>query len=132
MTERAKLEEQLKKTQDDLAKASHAFQSSVETLAELLGTKDAVRINAAKEAMHTWNETVRNLTEEQHATQRRLEHLNIRELSQHAIRAARSASRAAWATFWVVLFAMLASTTATIMAAVIATTDWLSSTDWLP
>ncbi|MPZ63761.1 MAG: hypothetical protein GEU93_21310 [Propionibacteriales bacterium] len=123
MTERARLEEQLKKTEGDLDRAAHAFGSSVETLAELLGTKDVVRINAAKDTMQTWNETVTSLTQEQHAIQRRLEHLNTRELSQHAIRAARSASRAARATFWVALFAMLACTTATIMAAVIVT-DW--------
>ncbi|MGH3431200.1 MAG: hypothetical protein ACRDQB_00025 [Thermocrispum sp.] len=122
MTERARLEEQFTKTQDDLDKASQAFESSMETLANLLGTKDAASINAAKDAMQIWGEKVRSLTAEQHAIQTRLEHLNIRELTDSALRAARSATRAARATFWVALLAMLASTTATIAAAVIVIT----------
>jgi hypothetical protein len=99
MTERANLEDQLNQIQGDLDKASHAFESSVETLTELLGTRDTERINAAKDAMQMWSEKVRILTEERRGTQRALE--------------------AAWATFWVALFAMIASTTSTIMAAVI-------------
>jgi hypothetical protein len=119
MTERANLEDQLNQIQGDLDKASHAFESSVETLTELLGTRDTERINAAKDAMQMWSEKVRILTEERRGTQRALEHLNTRELTRGAIGAARASSRAAWATFWVALFAMIASTTSTIMAAVI-------------
>lgn len=110
----------MEKIQGDLDKASHAFESSVQTLTDLLGTKDVARISAEKDAMQLWSETLRSRTEEQRAIQRRLEHLTTRELTRGAISAARSSSRAAWATFWVALFAMIASTTATIMAAVIA------------
>lgn len=120
MTERARLEDRLAKIQTDLDKASHSFESSVETLAELLGTKDAARIGAAKDAMHMWSETVRSLSEEQRATEQRLDRLITTELSQGALSAVRSSSRAAWATFWVALFAMTASTTATIMAALLS------------
>ena len=121
MTERGRLEDQLTRIQGDLDKASHAFESSVDTLTELLGSGDTTAINTAKDAMQMWGETVRSRTEEQRALQRRLEHLTSAELTHGAIRAARSASRAARATFWVAVFAMVASTAATIMAALVAT-----------
>jgi hypothetical protein len=92
----------------------------VETLTDLLGSKDATRIGAEKDALQLWSETMRTRTEEQRAIQRRLEYLTSRDLTRGAIAAARSSSRAAWATFWVALFAMVASTTATIMAAVVS------------
>jgi len=122
MAERARLEEQLGKIQSDLDKASFSFESAVQTLAELLGTRDVPRINAAKDAMQMWSETVRSLSEEQRAIQSRLEYLTSRELTRGAINAAKSSSRAAWATFWVALLAMITSTTAAVMAAVIAST----------
>ncbi len=122
MTERARLEDRLEWTQGELDKASHAFESSVQTLTDLLGSKDTTRISAEKDALQLWSETLRTRTEEQRAIQRRLEFLTSRDLTRGAIAAARSSSRAAWATFWVALFAMVASTTATIMAAVVSNT----------
>ena len=120
MTERARLEEQLQKVQKELDKASHAFESSVQNLQGLLGSKDPVRIGAEKAAMQLWSEAIRVRTEEQSALQHRLEYLTATELTRGATMAARSTSRAAWATFWVALFAMVCSTTAAVMAAVIA------------
>ena len=120
MTERTRLEDRLEQIQGDLDKASHAFESSVETLTDLLGSKDATRISAEKDALQLWSETLRSRAEEQRAVQRRLEYLTTRDLARSAITAARASSRAAWATFWVALFAMVASTTATIMAALVS------------
>lgn len=120
MTERTRLEEQLQKVQADLDKASAAFESSVQALQELLGSKDAARINAEKDAMQLWSETIRARTEEQRSLQQRLEYVTATELTRGATVAARSTARAAWATFWVALFAMVATTTAAVMAAVIA------------
>ncbi|MGH3367044.1 MAG: hypothetical protein ACRDOY_07565 [Nocardioidaceae bacterium] len=123
MTERARLEDRQRTVHADLQKASRGLESSLETLTEFLGTGDAARITAAKDAMQTCGETVRSLTEEQTALQRRLEHLTTKELTRGAINAARSSARTAWATFWVAMFAMIASTTATIMAAVVASSQ---------
>ena len=120
MTERAKLEEQLQKVQGDLDKASQAFESCVQNLQGLLGSRDAVRISAEQDAMQLWSETIRVRTEEQRAIQLRLEYLTATELTRGATLAARSTSRAAWATFWVALFAMVCSTAAAVMAAVVA------------
>jgi hypothetical protein len=120
MTERARLEERLEQIQGDLDKASHAFESAVGTLTDLLGSKDAARISEEKDALQLWSETLRSRAEEQRTVQRRLEYLTTRDLARSATTAARSASRAAWATFWVALFAMIASTTATIMAAIVS------------
>jgi hypothetical protein len=108
MSERARLEVQLEQIQGDLDKASHAFESSVETLTELLGSRDTTRISAEKDALQLWSETLRTRAEEQRAIQRRLEYLTSRDLTRGAIAAARSCSRAAWATFLVALFAMVA------------------------
>jgi len=119
MTERARLEEQLQKVQGDLDKASQAFESCVQTLQGLLGSRDTVRISAEKDAMQLWSETIRVRTEEQRAIQQRLEYLTATELARGATVAARSTSRAAWSTFWVALFAMVACTAAAVMAAVI-------------
>jgi len=120
MTERARLEEQLHRVQGDLDKASQAFESCVQTLQGLLGSRDTVRISTEKDAMQLWSETIRVRTEEQRAIQQRLEYLTATELARGATVAARSTSRAAWSTFWVALFAMVASTAAAVMAAVIA------------
>jgi hypothetical protein len=119
MTERARLEEQLRKTQGDLDTASQAFESCVQNLQGLLGSRDTVRISAEKAAMQLWSETIRVRTEEQRAVQHRLEYLTAIELTRGATVAARSTSRAAWATFWVALFAMVTATTAAVMAAVV-------------
>jgi len=120
MTERARLEEQLKRVQGDLDKASQAFESCVQSLQDLLGSRDAVRITAEKAAMQLWSEAIRVRTEQQRAIQHRLEYLTAIELTRGATAAARSTSRAAWATFWVALFAMVCATTAAVMAAVVA------------
>jgi cell division septum initiation protein DivIVA len=120
MTERARLEEQLQKVQKELDKASQAFESSVQNLQGLLGSKDPVRISAEKAAMQLWSEAIRVRAEEQGALQHRLEYITATELTRGATMAARSTSRAAWAMFWVALFAMVCSTTAAVMAAVIA------------
>jgi predicted secreted protein len=121
MTERPALEERLKEIHDALAEASPTFETSVQAFSEVLGSRDAPRINAARDAMQTWSEMVKGLTEEQRAIQRRLEYLTTQQLTRDAIAATRASSRAAWATFWVALFGMVASTTAAIMAAVLAT-----------
>lgn len=118
MADRAQLEEQLVRVEADLDKASHAFEASVQSLAELLGTKDAVRITAAKDSMHLWSETVRSLSEEQAALQRRLEYLTTSELTRGAVAAVKSSSRATWATFWVAVLAMAVTTTAAVVAAI--------------
>src|SRR5262245_7746333 len=120
MTERARVEEQLRKIQEDLDKASQAFESCVQTMQGLLGSRDTVRISAEKDAMQLWSEAIRVRTEEQRALQQRLDYLTATELTRGATVAARSTSRAAWATFWVALFAMVTSTTAAVMATVIA------------
>jgi len=120
MTERARLEDQLHKIQGDLDKASQAFESCVQNLQGLLGSRDTGRIAAEKDEMQLWGETIRVRTEEHRAIQQRLEYLTATELTRGATVAARSTSRAAWATFWVALFAMVCSTTAAVMAAVVA------------
>jgi CHASE3 domain sensor protein len=120
MTERATLEERLKEIHQALEQASPTFESSVQAFSEVLGSRDAPRIDAARDAMQTWSEMVKGLTEEQRALQRRLEYLTTQELTRDAITATRASTRAAWATFWVALFGMVASTTAAIMAAVVA------------
>ncbi|MGH3812163.1 MAG: hypothetical protein ACRDUV_06865 [Pseudonocardiaceae bacterium] len=117
MTERTRLEERLGKIDADLDQATSSFESAVETLAGLLGSKDTARITAAKDTMHLESETVRILGEEQRVIQHRLAHLITTELNQGAIRAVRSSSRAAWATFWIALIAMTLSTAAVVIAA---------------
>ncbi len=99
--------------------ASNSFEASVDELAELLGSKDASRISAAKDAMHMWSEAVKTHAEKERALQRRLVYLTTRELSQSAAKSVRSASRATWSTFWVVVFAMIAWTAATFMAVLV-------------
>lgn len=115
MPERARLEERLKQVHADLEKASRSFDASVNTVADLLGSKDAKRVSAAKEAMYLWSDAVRTLSEEERALQRRLDYLTSRELTLGAAKAVRSASRAAWAAFWVTVFAMIGWTTATFL-----------------
>lgn len=117
MPERATLEDRLEKIQADLKKAQRSFETSVESLAEILGSEDRARISAAKDSMHLWNDALRNLTEEERSIQRRLDYLTSKELSHSAMKAVKSSSRAAWATFWIALLAIIASTTAAVVAA---------------
>ncbi|MDQ4006489.1 MAG: hypothetical protein M3211_00155 [Actinomycetota bacterium] len=120
MPERAALEEELKRVQSDLDKASHALEVSVEAFGEVLGSRDVSQVNAAKEAMHMASERLRLLAEEERSLRARLDQQASTELSREAARAARSASRAAWATFWAAVFTIIAATTVTVMALLVS------------
>lgn len=120
MPERAALEDDLKRVQSDLDKASHTLEVSVEAFGELLGSRDVSQVNAAKDAMQMAGERLRLLTEEERSLQARLDQLAATELTRAAARAARSASRAAWATFWAAVFTVIAATTVTVMALLVS------------
>lgn len=116
MPERGLLEDKLIQVQSDLDEASKSFETSVDALGALVGSKDTAGISAAKEAMQLWSEAVRTLSERERGLQRRLTHTTTRELSRSASKAVRSASRAAWAAFWVTAFAMIGWTVALFLA----------------
>jgi hypothetical protein len=114
-----RLEDELTRVQTDLEKASKSFDSAVESLAGLLGSKDVARITAAKESMQLWSDAVRTLSEKERVIQRRLAYQTTRDLSRSATKAVRSASRAAWAAFWVTVLAMVAWSAATYMPTIV-------------